>query len=134
MAVAFDINGVSEFLSVLGLHVDEMSGTSMTGWMEAGPQHHQPFGIVHGGVWASIVETFASIAGSEAVRDKGQVVVGVSNSTDFFRQHKAGRVDIVATPIHQGRTQQIWQVVITRADDQKLVARGQVRLQNISAT
>jgi 1,4-dihydroxy-2-naphthoyl-CoA hydrolase len=125
--------GTGDFISTLGLHVEEMTATRMTGWMDAGPQHHQPFGIVHGGVWASVVETFASIAGTEAVRERGQVVVGISNSTDFFRQHRQGRVNIVATPIHQGRTQQVWQVAITRAEDDRLVARGQVRLQNINA-
>ena len=42
-----------------------------------------------------------------------------------------GRVDVVAEPIQQGRTQQLWQVLLTR-EDGKLVARGQVRLQNVS--
>ena len=42
-----------------------------------------------------------------------------------------GRIDVVAEPIQQGRTLQLWQVVLTRADDGKLVARGQVRLQNV---
>jgi len=38
---------------------------------------------------------------------------------------------VVAEPIHQGATQQLWEVNITRAEDGKLVARGQVRLQNV---
>jgi 1,4-dihydroxy-2-naphthoyl-CoA hydrolase len=63
----------------------------------------------------------------------GDVVVGVSNSTDFLRAHREGRVDLVAEPIHTGRTQQLWQVVITRATDGKPVARGQVRLQQLPA-
>jgi acyl-coenzyme A thioesterase PaaI-like protein len=43
----------------------------------------------------------------------------------------AGRLDVVAQPIQQGKTLQLWQVVLTRAEDGKLVARGQVRLQNV---
>ena len=42
----------------------------------------------------------------------------------------AGRVAVVAEPVQQGRSQQLWQVHLTR-DDGKLVARGQVRLQNV---
>jgi 1,4-dihydroxy-2-naphthoyl-CoA hydrolase len=57
--------------------------------------------------------------------------VGVSNLTDFLRPHRGGRLSVVATPIFQGRTQQLWQVEIRRGDDDKLVARGQVRLQNV---
>ena len=44
----------------------------------------------------------------------------------------AGRLDVVAEPIQQGRTQQLWQVLLTRSEDGKLVARGQVRLQNVA--
>lgn len=43
-------------------------------------------------------------------------------------------VEVVAEPIQQGRTQQLWQVAITRVQDGKAVARGQVRLQNIDAS
>ena len=122
----------SQFMQALGLHFDEMSGTRMTGWFEAGPQHHQPFGLVHGGVYSAVVETFASVAGTLAVTDRGLVVVGVSNATDFIRPHRAGRIDVVAEPLHQGERQQIWEVRLTRATDGKLVAHGKVRLQNIA--
>lgn len=128
-----DDAGVSEFLSVLGLHVDEITSTRMTGWMEAGAQHHQPFGIVHGGVWCAVAETFASIAGTGAVQERGQVVVGISNHTDFFRRMRHGRVEIEAVAVYQGRTQQLWEVEMRRAEDGELVAKGRVRLQNIPA-
>jgi len=41
---------------------------------------------------------------------------------------------VTAVAIHQGRTQQLWQVEIRRPKDEKLVAQGQVRLQNIEAS
>ncbi|TMC38629.1 MAG: PaaI family thioesterase [Chloroflexi bacterium] len=63
--------------------------------------------------------------------DRGQFAVGVNNITDFLRPLVRGRVKVVAEPIHQGATQQLWQVTISRADDGKLLARGQVRLQNV---
>jgi uncharacterized protein (TIGR00369 family) len=66
------------------------------------------------------------------VGDRGQFAVGVNNNTDFVRPMTTGRLDVVAEPIQQGRTLQLWQVVLTRSDDGKLVARGQVRLQNVS--
>jgi 1,4-dihydroxy-2-naphthoyl-CoA hydrolase len=59
--------------------------------------------------------------------------VGVSNMTDFVRPHRGGRLEVVATPIHQGRSQQLWLVEIRRPADEKLVARGQIRLQNVPA-
>ena len=96
------------------------------------PDHHTPWGVVHGGVYCSIVESAASIGASAAVAPHGKFSVGVNNNTDFIRAMTAGRIDVVAEPVQQGRTQQLWQVLITRAEDGKLVARGQVRLQNVA--
>jgi 1,4-dihydroxy-2-naphthoyl-CoA hydrolase len=115
----------------IGLVWDTFAAERVTAHVDCGPQHHQPYGIVHGGVWCSVVETVASIAGALRVAGEGRLTVGVSNITDFLRSHREGRVDAVATPIHVGRLQQLWQVELTRASDGKPVARGQVRLQNI---
>ena len=132
-ATEVDLEGSSEFLRLLGCHFEEISGHRVTGWFETGPQHHQPFGILHGGILSSVVETFASVGAWFAVRDSGRVAVGVANSTDFLRSTTSGRLDVVATAIHQGSSQQLWDVAITRAVDRKDVARGRVRLQNLDS-
>ena len=122
---------LDQFTEVIGLHFDEVSATRVTAWIDAGTTHQQPYGIVHGGVFATLVESLASYGAGVAAWERGMRVVGVSNTTDFIRAHREGRLDAVAEPIHVGRTQQLWQVVITRASDGKLVARGQLRLQNV---
>jgi 1,4-dihydroxy-2-naphthoyl-CoA hydrolase len=91
----------------------------------------QPWGIVHGGVYCSIVEGLASLSGHVWLSENGGGrVVGVNNNTDFLRAISAGTVTAVSTPIHRGRRQQLWLVSITD-DNDRVVARGQVRLQNI---
>src|SRR5215210_8177457 len=121
----------SEFLRVAGLHLEEVDGTKVRGSIELGEEHHTPWGVVHGGVYTAAVESAASVGASAAVEEKGQFAVGVSNSTDFLRPVKEGRVDVVAEPIMQGKIQQLWQVIVTRSEDGKEVARGQLRLQNV---
>jgi uncharacterized protein (TIGR00369 family) len=121
----------SGFVGAMGFLTAEVSGTKVTGTAELGPEHHTPWGVVHGGVYCAIVESAASIGASTAVREHGQFSVGVNNSTDFVRSMTAGRIDVVAEPVQQGRTQQLWQVTLTRAEDGKLVAQGRVRLQNV---
>lgn len=93
----------------------------------------QPWGIVHGGVYCSIIESLASNSAHTWLNAKGDggTVVGVNNNTDFLRAVSAGTVTAVSTPIHRGRRQQLWLVVITNEED-RVVARGQVRLQNIT--
>jgi len=121
----------SEFVRVAGLGFEEIGGSKVRGWIELGEHHHTPWGVVHGGVYATAVESAASVGASAAVEERGQFAVGVSNSTEFLRPMKEGRVDVVAEPVMQGRSQQLWQVIITRSDDGKEIARGQLRLQNV---
>ena len=117
------------FVALLGLKFDEVSGEKVVIRWEVRPELHQPFGIQHGGVYCSVVETAASVGGSIWLGDRGQVV-GVSNQTDFLRAVREGELTAVGTPVHRGRSQQLWQVEITDGDG-RLVARGQVRLQNL---
>jgi uncharacterized protein (TIGR00369 family) len=125
-----DLTAASAFAAATGLELTEISGTRVAGHAEVGPQHHTPWGVVHGGVYCAIVESAASIGASTAVAERGQFSVGVNNSTDFLRPMTVGRLDVVAEPVQQGRTLQLWLVTLTR-DDGKVVARGQVRLQNV---
>lgn len=114
-----------------GLMLDEVSGTRVTAHIELSERHHTPWGVVHGGVYTTAIESVASVGASAAVFDQGQFAVGVNNSTDFLRSMQAGIVDLIAEPVIQGRVQQLWRVVIIRREDGKAVAQGQVRLQNV---
>jgi 1,4-dihydroxy-2-naphthoyl-CoA hydrolase len=119
------------FLRGAGLRVEEATGTRVTGTIAAGPEHHTPWGVVHGGVYTTAVESACSIGASLAVVGRGEYAVGISNQTDFLRPHVTGDLRVTARPIHQGRTQQLWLCELVRADDGKPVARGQLRLQNV---
>lgn len=121
----------SRFVAASGFVVEEVSATRVRGHVDLGTDHHTPWGVVHGGLYATIVESAGSIGASVAVRDLGQFAVGVHNATDFLRPTTGGRASVEAEAVHQGRTQQLWQVVITDADTRKVLARGQLRLQNM---
>jgi 1,4-dihydroxy-2-naphthoyl-CoA hydrolase len=122
---------VESFRRSSGFAVQEFSGERVRATLRYTEEHHQPFGVVHGGFYALVVEGLASFGACAAVADRGMYAVGVNNTTDFLRPVTVAEVEAVAEPVFQGRTQQLWQVRITRVDDGKLVARGQVRLQNL---
>ena len=117
------------FDQVLGLELLEADGDRVTGRLAVQPHLHQPYGIVHGGVYCSAVETAASVGGALWFGDRGNVV-GVSNHTNFLRAVREGVLDVEALPVHRGRTQQLWQVTV-KDEQGRLVAQGQVRLANI---
>src|ERR1700756_2304095 len=100
----------SELLDLIDPIFDVLTATRVEGSIAADSRHHQPWGIVHGGLYTTAIETFASLGAVEAVKDRGQEAVGVSNSTDFLRPHQSGRLHVEAIPIQQGRSQQLWQV------------------------
>ena len=114
----------------VGQQLLEVTPERVRARIEVAARHHQPYGIVHGGVYCSIVEGVASVgAGSAAMKAGQRGIVGVANATDFLRSHSAGQGALLAegVPVHAGRSMALWQVEIRRESDGKLVARGQVR-------
>lgn len=124
------LDAASPFLRAAGLDGLTASPTEVTAHVDAGPGQHTPWGVVHGGLYATTIESACSIGASVAVQGDGSYAVGLSNHTDFVRAHTEGRLDVRAWPIHQGRTGQLWQCDLTR-EDGELVAQGRVRLQNV---
>lgn len=123
------------YVSHSGIELTDATVDRCTGRIEITPNHHQPYGVVHGGVYCTLVETLASTGAALWAMEQGMAgAVGVSNKTDFLRATTEGVLIGEAFPIHRGRTQQLWQVDVTREGDGKLVAQGQVRLQNVSQT
>jgi uncharacterized protein (TIGR00369 family) len=121
------------FDDVLGLKILELTPDGGRAQLTLKDDLLQPWGIVHGGVYCSIVESLASTSAYTWLNAEGDggTVVGVNNNTDFLRAISSGTVTAVSTPIHRGRRQQLWLITIT-GDDDRVVARGQVRLQNIT--
>ncbi|MCW2498082.1 MAG: thioesterase superfamily protein [Jatrophihabitans sp.] len=117
--------------TLLGIQIVEASGDRVVLRWRVEPPLHQPFGILHGGVHCAAVESAASMGAALWFGERGNIV-GVSNHTDFLRAVSDGLLTAVAEPIHRGRSQQLWLVNITDEQD-RLVARGQVRVQNLTS-
>ena len=118
-----------------GIELTAADADQALGRVEVADIHHQPYGVVHGGLYCTLAETLASTGAAIWAMEQGFAgAVGVSNKTDFIRPTTDGVLIGKATPIHRGRTQQLWQIYMTREADGKLVAQSQVRLQNIADT
>jgi 1,4-dihydroxy-2-naphthoyl-CoA hydrolase len=119
------------FDSQLGVTYQDLSPDGGLAQLQIQEKLLQPWGIVHGGVYSSLIEGLASVSGQLWLSENGGGhVVGVNNNTDFLRAISSGMVTAESTPIHRGRRQQLWLVTITDEKD-RIVARGQVRLQNL---
>jgi uncharacterized protein (TIGR00369 family) len=125
-------NFIAPFDEELGLQFTELTPDGARAQLQVRPKLLQPMGLVHGGVYCSMIESMASVAAFTWLNSRGNSgnVVGVNNNTDFLRSISSGMMYGTAEPIHRGRRQQLWLVTITDDADRE-VARGQVRLQNL---
>ena len=117
------------FLDALDMRIVEMSSDRVVVEWTVGAKHHQPMGIVHGGVYCGAIETACSIGASISAteRDATMVAVGLENHTSFIKAVRGGTLRATARPITRGRTTQVWEADVRDHDD-RLVATGRVRL------
>ncbi|WP_370326451.1 PaaI family thioesterase [Euzebya sp.] len=118
----------------LGLEMVEITAERVVARLVVTERHTQPYGLVHGGVYCAMAETVASFGAVLAIRemtgsdDAGSV--GQSNHTDFLSSARGGVLTATATPVHVGRSVQLWRIGITD-EDHRLVAESRVRMFNV---
>jgi uncharacterized protein (TIGR00369 family) len=115
------------FNGLVGLAVSEADEHTARGDLPVRRELMQPWGIVHGGVFATIAESLASWATAMVVLGDGQAAMGLSNNTSFLRPIGEGTIHALATRRHRGRTTWVWDVDMT--DDQgRLCASSRVTI------
>jgi uncharacterized protein (TIGR00369 family) len=113
--------------AVLGFETVEVGDEFARARAEVGNQHKQPFGLVHGGVYAAMAESLASQATFTAVSGDGNMAVGLSNFTSFMRPILSGHIHAEARRRHRGSTTWVWEVELTD-DDGRLCALSRVTM------
>jgi 1,4-dihydroxy-2-naphthoyl-CoA hydrolase len=104
---------ITGFDRLYGLELLSVSDTEVTARVRVRDELKQPAGLLHGGVFASIAESMASLATHVAVAAQGEAAMGLSNSTSFLRPVTEGTVNARATRLHRGRTTWVWDVLFT---------------------
>lgn len=119
----------SPFDDLVGLRLSAASGERVAASLTVRDDLLQPHGLVHGGVYATVIEGAAAV-GANLWLGEDAVAVGVSNHTDFLRSVREGELAVHATPLQRGRRLQLWQVRVTDEAD-RLAAYGTVKLANL---
>jgi 1,4-dihydroxy-2-naphthoyl-CoA hydrolase len=113
--------------SAMGIHIVRATVDEVTAELQVGTCHRQAYGIVHGGVYAGLIESVSSIAAALWARQHNQSVVGLENHTSFLRAVRDGKLSATARPLMRGRRTQVWEAFVTDGAGQ-LAAQGKVRL------
>lgn len=104
---------VPGFDSLYGLEFLALSDEEVRAQVVVADHHRQPFGLVHGGVLATMAESMASLGTWVGVRAAGATAAGLSNHASFLRPIAGGTVHAVARRRHRGATTWVWEVEIT---------------------
>jgi 1,4-dihydroxy-2-naphthoyl-CoA hydrolase len=124
-----NLGGVAELLDI---EVEEMGPERVTATMPVTPDHHQPFGMLHGGVSVVLAESAASVGGHLAA-PSGHTAVGIEVNANHVRPVRAGRLTATATPLHTGRSTQVWTIDI-RDEEERLVCASRCTLAVVEQT
>jgi len=102
-----------------GIEITEMSGDRVVATMPVTEKHHQPFGVLHGGVSVVLAESVASI-GAYLAAPEDHVAMGIEINANHIRAVRDGTLTATATPVHRGRSTHVWQVEI-KSENDKLI-------------
>jgi 1,4-dihydroxy-2-naphthoyl-CoA hydrolase len=125
---------IGGFTNVMGMSLVSASVSEVVGELVVSEQHHQPWGIVHGGVYCAMIETACSIGAQAVVAQKGWggFMVGLDNHTSFLKATRSGTLRISAKPLVASKRTQLWDATITN-EAGEVVSTGRVRLMMVEA-
>lgn len=118
--------------AAMGIHFIRATADEVIAEMEIGPHHRQPYGIVHGGVHAGLIEAITSTGAALAALARGQSVVGLENNTSFLNAVREGKLLATARPLMRGRRTQVWEATVTDTASRS-IASGRVRFLALEA-
>ena len=111
----------------IGLTFVSIAYDELCAEVPVGPHLHQPYGLVHGGVYSTIVETLASAGAAINAMPSGYDVVGLENATSFLSAVREGTLHARGVPLFRGKRSQVWEVTVA-SDDGRVAAKGRVRM------
>ena len=123
---------ISGWTRAMGIHFVVATGDEVVAELEITADHHQAYGIVHGGVHSGLIETVTSVGAALAALSRGQSVVGLENHTSFLNAVREGKLRATARPLMRGSRTQIWEATVTDSDGRS-VASGRVRFLALEA-
>lgn len=126
-SVAYLNEHLGGYNRAMGLRITRASADEVEAEVVVGEQHLQPYGVVHGGVHAGMIEAACSTGAAIVAMKNGQSVVGLENSTSFLRAAREGTLRVTAVPVVRGRRSQVWEATV-RDEWGRPLATGRVRL------
>ncbi len=105
--------------TTLGIDITEATAARVVATMPVEPRHHQPLGYLHGGATVALAETVASVGAYLAAPD-GYTAFGMEINANHLRPKRDGMLTATAEPVYEGRSTQVWQIVVRDERDKRI--------------
>jgi uncharacterized protein (TIGR00369 family) len=128
---AQNLNSLGGLGTTLGIEARELGKERVILTMPVTPQHHQPFGYLHGGASVALAETVASIGGFLNC-PPGKVAFGLEINANHLRPKRDGTLTAIGTPLHRGQSTQVWEIKIYD-EAEKLISVSRCTLAIVAA-
>jgi uncharacterized protein (TIGR00369 family) len=127
MASEDPIKSQSNFDVQIGTEWIQLDPDDARARLEVRDELRQPYGILHGGVYSSLIESLCSYATAAAVYPDGMITMGQAIEVSFLRPVTSGHAEARAVARHRGRSTWVWQVEVLD-DDERLCALAKMTM------
>ena len=117
----------------LGIVYTDIGKEYITAKMPVDNRTHQPYGLLHGGASVALAETLGSVAATFSADYKKYTCVGIEINANHVKSVTDGWVTGTASPLHIGKSTQIWQIII-KNESGELVCVSRLTLAVIKKT
>jgi 1,4-dihydroxy-2-naphthoyl-CoA hydrolase len=115
------------FAGLVGVKGLDMDPDHTRARVELRDELRQPFGLMHGGVMSTLIESVCSHATALVVYPEGMAAMGQSINVSFIRPITEGYAEVLARARHRGRTTWVWEAEVKDAED-RLCALAQMTI------
>lgn len=123
-----DLNAMNKntMMEHMGLEFTSVGPDHVSAKMPVDHRHHQPYGLLHGGASVFIAETLGSVA-AHLSTPEDKYCVGLEINANHIKSVKSGMVYATTTPIHTGRSTQVWEIKIVN-EQEKLICVSRITM------
>jgi 1,4-dihydroxy-2-naphthoyl-CoA hydrolase len=97
----------------LGIRVARYDPDAFQVAVDIDERHHQPLGLLHGGISALLAESAASFAAAMSIDVTRHAVVGVDLNATHLKPKRSGTITATARPLFRGRSTHVYRVDVT---------------------
>ncbi|MGH8251283.1 MAG: PaaI family thioesterase [Steroidobacteraceae bacterium] len=106
----------------LGIAFTKIATNELHAELEVRPHHIAPNGYLHAGTIVALADTACGYGCIMRLPEGGTGFTTIELKSNFLGTAREGKIACIATPVHLGRTTQLWDAVVTHADSGKTIA------------